>query len=107
MTCGRRCPCRSFPSRRGWVACLDVFLRSSGVVHRLLPRVVLPRATAPGGTCLAGDGAGPAVALAFLSLGGCSWRSYVCSPRLAALVFGSRPSFKAKGVVVLRVAAAS
>jgi len=67
VTRGRRCPCRECPSRRRWVPGLDVFLGSSGVVHRLLPRNVLPRVTAPGGTCLAGDGARPAVVLAFLS----------------------------------------
>jgi len=67
VTRGRRCPCRSCPSPRRWVPGLEVFLGSSGVVHRLLPRLVLPRATAPGGTCLAGDGAEPAVVFTLLS----------------------------------------
>ena len=48
VTCGRRCPCRSYPSPRRGVPGLDAFLGSWGVVHRLLPRLVLPRATAPG-----------------------------------------------------------
>ena len=70
------------------------------------PALVL-RATAPGGTCFACDGARPAGVLAFLSTQGCSWSSCVCSLRLAALVVVPRASFKAKRAVVRRIAAAS
>jgi len=48
VTRGRQCPCRSCPSPRRGVPGLDTFLDSWGAVYRLLPSLVLPRATAPG-----------------------------------------------------------
>jgi len=83
VTCERRCPCRYCPSPRRGVPGLGAFLGSWGVVHRLLPSLVLPRATARS-RLLSFGRRRPAALVLLETAPGRQWYSRSCRRRPAA-----------------------